>query len=155
MTSNEQGIVPDPAPSSGVKSETKRGNGGNRNFRRNHGQRRNQGHNVRRLILTPKFEGRTPELKGHIYNTGYGVQASRFIATTREFTEYAGRTCKNSGNIRLAILNQEDVRFKLPTLDKYPDLRGEDKKEIAGIVIKQEYDICVKRRATYNDNKTR
>eukprot|EP00957_Ditylum_brightwellii_P183153 13949947-Ditylum_brightwellii.AAC.1 len=108
MTSNKQGIVPDPAPSSGVKNEVKRGNSGNRNFRRNHGQRRNQSQNARRLIRAPKFEGRTPELKGHIYDTGYGVQASRFITTTREFAEYAGRTCKNSGNIRLAILNQED-----------------------------------------------
>eukprot|EP00957_Ditylum_brightwellii_P127733 9741247-Ditylum_brightwellii.AAC.1 len=69
MTSNEQGIVPDPAPSAGVKSEAKRGNGGNRNFRRIQGQRRNQGQNARRLIRTPKFEGRTPELKGHVYDT--------------------------------------------------------------------------------------
>eukprot|EP00957_Ditylum_brightwellii_P195697 14910209-Ditylum_brightwellii.AAC.1 len=75
MTSNKQGIVPDPAPSSGAKNKIKRGNGGNRNFRRNHGQRQNQGQNMCRLIRTPKFEGRTQELKGHIYDTGYGVQA--------------------------------------------------------------------------------
>eukprot|EP00957_Ditylum_brightwellii_P157668 12001121-Ditylum_brightwellii.AAC.1 len=154
MTSNEQGIVPDPAPSSGAKNKQKRGYGGNRNFRRNN-QRRNQGHNVRHLICTPKFEGRTPELKGHAYDTGYGVQASCFITTTRKFAEYAGQTCSNSGDIRLAILNQEDVKFKLPTLDMYPDLQGVDKKDIAAIVIKQEYDIYAKQRATYNNNKTR
>eukprot|EP00957_Ditylum_brightwellii_P183067 13944404-Ditylum_brightwellii.AAC.2 len=64
--------------------------------------------------------------------------------TTREFAEYAGQTCSNSSNIRLAILNQEDVKFKLPTLDMYPDLWGVDKKDIAAIVIKQEYNIYVK-----------
>eukprot|EP00957_Ditylum_brightwellii_P064762 4914692-Ditylum_brightwellii.AAC.1 len=64
MTLNKQGIVPDPAPSSGTKNEQRRGYGNNRNFRRNN-QRRNQGQNARRLVRTPKFEGRTPELKGH------------------------------------------------------------------------------------------
>eukprot|EP00957_Ditylum_brightwellii_P138315 10541916-Ditylum_brightwellii.AAC.1 len=37
----------------------------------------------------------------------------------------------------------------------YPDLQGVEKKDIAAIVIKTEYDICIKQKATYNDNKTR
>eukprot|EP00957_Ditylum_brightwellii_P161213 12274471-Ditylum_brightwellii.AAC.1 len=126
------------------KNVQKRGNGGNRHFRRNHNQRWNQGQNMRCLIRAPKFKGITPELKGHVYDTGYGIQANRFITTTREFAENADWTCSESGDIRLAILNQEDVKFKLPTLDMYPDLQGADKKDIVAIVIKQEHGIYVK-----------
>eukprot|EP00957_Ditylum_brightwellii_P093897 7150489-Ditylum_brightwellii.AAC.1 len=40
-------------------------------------------------------------------------------------------------------------------MDMYPDLQGVDKKDIAAIVIKQEYDVYVKQKATYSDNKMR
>eukprot|EP00957_Ditylum_brightwellii_P161747 12315296-Ditylum_brightwellii.AAC.1 len=107
------------------------------------------------FISTPKLEGHTLELKDHIYNAGYALLASHFINTTREFAEYTGRTCCNTGDIHLAILNQEDVVFKLPTLDLYPALKGADMADIAAIIVQKEYDIYVKHKAAYTDNKTR
>eukprot|EP00957_Ditylum_brightwellii_P149195 11361285-Ditylum_brightwellii.AAC.1 len=62
------------------------------------------------------------ELKGRIYNFGYVLHASCFVTITRDFAKYANRTCSNAGSICLAILNQEDVVFKLLTMDLYPDL---------------------------------
>eukprot|EP00957_Ditylum_brightwellii_P124276 9473177-Ditylum_brightwellii.AAC.1 len=95
----------------------------NRNPRRPFNRRRTQGLHNNQIIRNPKFKGRTPELKGHIYDAGYALQASQFITTTKELAEYAGRTCSNAGEIRLAILKQEEVKFKLPTMDLHPDLK--------------------------------
>ena len=52
---------------------------------------------------TPKFEGKCPELKGHIYDASDARQSDQFIKTTREISEYVGRTYKYGGDIRLAV----------------------------------------------------
>eukprot|EP00957_Ditylum_brightwellii_P021529 1622830-Ditylum_brightwellii.AAC.1 len=130
MTTNQRGIAPDPAPSSN-----------NKPYRRNanHRQRSQQNANNRRYTpRVSKFEGRTAELKGHIYDAGYALQANLFVNTTRELAEYAGRTCNDSGDIRNAILEQKDVTFELPVLDD--EFKKEDMKEIAAIIIQKEYD---------------
>ena len=41
-----------------------------------------------------KFSGRIDDLKGHIYNVGYGKQADAFVKKTEEIAGYTGRTCK-------------------------------------------------------------
>ena len=51
----------------------------------------------------PKFEGKTKELKGHIYDVGVDNQADLFSRTTKEIAEYAGMHCKQSLDIRTAI----------------------------------------------------
>lgn len=52
---------------------------------------------------TPKFDGKCPELKGHIYDASDARQSDQFIKTTREIGEYVGRTYKYGGDIRLAV----------------------------------------------------
>ena len=49
-----------------------------------------------------KFSGRIDDLKGHIYDVGYGQQSDAFVKTTEEIAGYAGRTCKKSTDIRAA-----------------------------------------------------
>ena len=51
----------------------------------------------------PKFEGKCPELKGHIYDASDARQSDQFIRTTREISEFVGRTYKYGGDIRLAV----------------------------------------------------
>ena len=51
----------------------------------------------------PKFEGKCPDLKGHIYDATDARQSDQFIKTTREIGEYVGRTYKYGGDIRLAV----------------------------------------------------
>eukprot|EP00957_Ditylum_brightwellii_P122939 9373744-Ditylum_brightwellii.AAC.1 len=65
MTTNQQGIVPDPASSS-TNRQTSRAQRLDTNHRRRNQQDRN---NRRYAPRASKFEGQTPELKGHIYDT--------------------------------------------------------------------------------------
>ena len=51
----------------------------------------------------PKFEGKCPDLKGHIYDASDARQSDQFIKTTREVGEFVGRTYKYGGDIRLAV----------------------------------------------------
>ena len=46
---------------------------------------------------------RIDDLKGHIYDVGYGQQADAFVKTTEEIAGYADRTCKKSRDIRPTI----------------------------------------------------
>ena len=50
-----------------------------------------------------KLSGRIDDLKGHIYDVGYGQQEYAFVKTTEEISGYAVRTCKQSTDIRAAI----------------------------------------------------
>jgi hypothetical protein len=52
---------------------------------------------------TPKFEGKCPDLKGHIYDASDARQSDQFIKTTGEVGEFVGRTYKHGGDIRLAV----------------------------------------------------
>eukprot|EP00957_Ditylum_brightwellii_P051224 3883227-Ditylum_brightwellii.AAC.2 len=143
MMPNQQGITTDPALSSNSKQ-------GNRNPRwdANHGRR-----NHRRFTpRAPKFEGHTAELKGHIYNAVYALQANLFVIMIRELAEYAERACNDLGDICKAILEQEDVNCKLSTLE--PEFQEEDMKSIAAILIQKEYNNFMKQKATYKQNKT-
>ena len=53
--------------------------------------------------IAVKFSGRIDYLKGHIYGVGYGQQVYAFVKTTEEIAGYAGRTCKQSTDIRAVI----------------------------------------------------
>jgi hypothetical protein len=52
-----------------------------------------------------KFEGRHDALKGHVYDLGKG-QSDTFIKTSREITDYMGRTYEKSGDICESISNE-------------------------------------------------
>eukprot|EP00957_Ditylum_brightwellii_P162713 12390617-Ditylum_brightwellii.AAC.1 len=108
MAANAQGIVPNPASLSEVKTEERNAGSNTCNQRRDQNRRR---YNNNFWYITPriqKFEGHTAELKGHIYDTGHTTHANQFITTTHELAKYAGRTCIHSGAIRLVIIKQED-----------------------------------------------
>ena len=62
-----------------------------------------------------KFSGRIEDLKGHIYDVGYRQQADAFVKTTEEIAGYAGRTCKQSTDIRAAIEKLQDITITLET----------------------------------------
>ena len=62
-----------------------------------------------------KLSGRIDDLKGHIYDVGYGQQSDAFVKTTEEIAGYAGRTCKQSTDIRSAIKKLQDVTITLET----------------------------------------
>eukprot|EP00957_Ditylum_brightwellii_P122667 9355049-Ditylum_brightwellii.AAC.1 len=146
MTWNQQGIVPGLTLSSVNKPVNIKPRQDKNPIRRNQSRT-----NRRYIPRTPKFEGCTAKLKGHIYDAGYAIQANLFVTMIRELAEYTQRTCNNSGNICLAILQQEDMVFKLPTLK--PEFKCEDTTEVAAILIQKEYDIFVKHKAIYKQNK--
>eukprot|EP00957_Ditylum_brightwellii_P187563 14283079-Ditylum_brightwellii.AAC.1 len=153
MAANAQGIVPNPASLSKVKTEERNAGGNTRNKRRDQNRRR-YNNNFRRI--TPRvqnFEGRTAKLKWHIYDISYTTHVNQFITTMRELAEYVGRTCTHSGAISLAIIKQEDPVFNLPTLDS--SISGPERRAVAENILAKEYDLYVKRKATYLDNKTK
>eukprot|EP00957_Ditylum_brightwellii_P191643 14590851-Ditylum_brightwellii.AAC.1 len=75
----------------------------------------------------------------------------RFAWNEPELAEYAGRTCLHPGAIRLAIIKQEDPIFNLLTIDA--SLTGPDQRAITEIILAKEYDLYVKHKAKYLDNK--
>jgi hypothetical protein len=57
------------------------------------------------VLKQAKFEGKCNNLKGHIYDCSHAKQADQFTKTTKEISEYIGRTYKYGGDIRLAVIN--------------------------------------------------
>ena len=64
---------------------------------------------------TPKFEGKCPDLKGHIYDASDSRQSDQYMKTTREIAEYVGRTYKYGGDVRLAVETLTIPTFPVPT----------------------------------------
>ena len=95
----------------------------------------------------PKFEGKTPELKGHIYAVGVENQADLFTKTTKEIAEYAGRHCKQSLDIRTAIETLAEVVIPVPAD------RGTSNTTFNNLMLGKDLDIYVKRVDVYNQNK--
>ena len=95
----------------------------------------------------PKFEGKTPELKGHIYDIGVENQADLFARTTKEIAEYAGRHCKQSLDIRTAIETLAEVLIPVPAD------RGTSNTTFNSLMLGKDLDIYVKRVDVYNQNK--
>ena len=61
-----------------------------------------------------RFAGETEELKGSIYDVGTGSQADMFITTTKAIASYAGCTCTDPQDIRVAIQKLEDTVIAVP-----------------------------------------
>ena len=58
-----------------------------------------------------KFEGKCPDLKGHIYDCSDVRQSDQYTKTTKEIAEHVGRTYTYGGDARLAV-----ETLTLPTL---------------------------------------
>ena len=147
-----------PAKTSNPNPSQRRGNYRGKHFYHNYHQtgkrkQNQQAPQVRKVSTgTPakKFSGRIDDLKGHIYDVGYGQQADAFVKKTEEIAGYAGRTCKQSTDIRAAIEKLQDVTITLQarvTIEEVPD--KDDRK----IIRKSQIDEYRKRNATYQENK--
>jgi hypothetical protein len=51
----------------------------------------------------PKFEGKSADLKGHIYDYSNARQADLYAKTTKEIAEYVGLEYSYSGDNRRAV----------------------------------------------------
>ena len=60
---------------------------------------------------TPKFEGKSDDLKGHIYDCSDVRQSDQYTKTTKKIAEFIGRTYTYGGDARLAV-----ETLSLPTL---------------------------------------
>ena len=94
--------------SDGSPSGTKKETGGNTKKGGQHGAR---GFAPR----TPKFEGKCADLKGHIYDASDARQSDQYMKTTREISEYVGRTYKYGGDVRVAVETLSIPEFAVPT----------------------------------------
>jgi hypothetical protein len=75
----------------------------------------------------PKFEGKSDDLKGHIYDCSSVKQADAFVKTMKEIAEYVGRTYKYGSDVRLAVLH-----LSSPTIAMPPDPADLPKEKRAG-----------------------
>ena len=81
---------------------------------------------------------------------GYRQQADAFVKTTEEISGYAGRTCKESTDIRAAIEKLQDVTITLEAKVTNKEVPDEyDRK----IIWKIQIDEYRKQKATYQENK--
>ena len=97
---------------------------------------------------TIKFEGETDELSGHIYDINTSQQSELFTNTTKKIANYAGRNCKESKDISLAIENLEEPTWTLPVKQTTGD------KEVDSLLLVQELQLHIRRKHTYNDNRS-
>ena len=95
--------------------------------------------------------GKTEGLEKHIYDISVSNQTQLFSNITKEISEYAGRTLKESQDIRLAIEKIEDVTFDVPT--KRTVTTALDTNTI-NIIYKTEIDAYIKRENVYWQNKS-
>ena len=117
--------------------------------RRHGGARRYN--NTRRPVTALKFKGKMDDLEGHVFNVGVANQSQLFENTTKEIAEYAGRSLKESQDIRLTIEKVEDITFTIPK--KRPTTTDLDS-EAVKIIYKTELDGYIKRSNQYRQNKS-
>jgi Zinc knuckle len=65
-------------------------------------------------IRLNRFEGRCEDLKGHVYDSIDARQADQYTKTTREITEFIGRTYKFGMDTRLSIEHMQVFIIQLP-----------------------------------------
>ena len=106
---NSSGEVP--ATTSNPSPSQRRGNYRGKHFDPNYHQtgrrqKTQQAPQVKKVATgtsATKLSGRLDDLKGHIYDVGYGQQSDAFVKTTEEIAGYTGSTCKQSTDIRAVI----------------------------------------------------
>ena len=74
-----------------------------------------------------KFEGKSTDLKGHIYDCSDARQSDQFIKTTREIAEYVGRAYKYGGDARLAVETLTIPRIVTPPDPAEGASKGEER----------------------------
>eukprot|EP00957_Ditylum_brightwellii_P084817 6449486-Ditylum_brightwellii.AAC.1 len=114
---------------------------------------------TRPITKREKFEGMTPKLKGHTFDTGYALQADLYMKSAKEIAQYAGRTCKQPEDIMGAIENLTELVLKAPNITSVtamlsdPDDPFDD--ATLKIYLSKEIDFYLKHRDQYKENKTK
>lgn len=98
------------------------------------------------MIKEPKFEGRVPELMGHIYDCSF-KQTDAYTRTTKEIAEYAGRTYKFGNDVRLAI-----EYLEAPQMDIPEDINEDTATKSETRIWEKRIDEYVKREEAYKQN---
>eukprot|EP00957_Ditylum_brightwellii_P191225 14560451-Ditylum_brightwellii.AAC.1 len=106
--------------------------------------------NFRRpTIKKEKFEGKTPEIKGHIFGTCYALQADLYMNTAKKITKHADRTCKQPKDIMGVIKNLIELVFVSPTTTTLPAMNDPDNlmdQATLKICLSKEIGLYLKRR---------
>eukprot|EP00957_Ditylum_brightwellii_P182207 13881342-Ditylum_brightwellii.AAC.2 len=115
--------------------------------------------NFRRpTIKREKFKGKTPELKGHIFDTGHALLADIYTKTAKEITQYAGRTCKQPEDVMGVIKNLTELVLMPPTTTTLTALNDPDSlmdQATLTIYLSKEIDLYLNRQDQYKENKTK
>lgn len=107
------GATPANRPANPSGSQDGRPNGTQDQRRRQGGHR--GGQRDQQPPRVPKFEGKCPELAGHIYDYSNARQAAdKYTKTTREICEYVGRTYKFGADTKVALQTLKKPVFQDP-----------------------------------------
>ena len=139
MTTSDTGSPSEGAPT--TQKEQKEGG----NSKRGNWQQRSGNKSVT-IPRQPKFEGKSDDLKGHIYDCSDARQADQFAKTTKEIAEYVGRTYTYGGDARLAIEN-----LTIPVAPE-PEDPPADATKTRKLIWKKKVEEYVKRESYMQDN---
>lgn len=103
------------------KNNNNRRYNGNSNNRSKRFNKTNKSFNNNRAKDT-KFEGRTDDLKGYVFDCDHGGQANQYEKTYKEIVEYIGRKYTYGSDIKWTLENMEKMDIEEP--DDPPD--GDD-----------------------------
>ena len=103
-------------------------------------------HKSKRTSRKPTFEGRTEELKGHIFDCSDARQANSYTNTIKEIAQYMGTKYKYGGDIRYLVENLKAPKISVP--DSPEDNATLSEKEIWKLKISEH----VKRKTQLREN---
>ena len=132
--------VPEKVPPATIKTET--GYKGRRSNQKGSVYTKNSSFVIKRFV------GTTSGLEGVVYDVGTSTHSELFTITTEKIAAYAGRTCKEAQDIRVAIEKVEDIKIPKPV----KDTEGDD--AINEKILNRDIEAYVKRKAIYRQNKS-
>eukprot|EP00957_Ditylum_brightwellii_P071659 5447849-Ditylum_brightwellii.AAC.1 len=106
------------------------------------------------ITKNEKFEGKTPKLKGHTFDTGYALQTDLYMKSAKEITQCAGRTCKQPEDIMGSIENLTELVLVAPSITSVTAMMS-DPDDPFKIYLLKEIDLYLKLRDQYKENKTK
>eukprot|EP00957_Ditylum_brightwellii_P037816 2860141-Ditylum_brightwellii.AAC.1 len=112
--------------------------------------------NFRRpAIKREKFKGKTPGLKGHIFDKGYALLEDLYMNTSIEIAQYTGRMCKQPEEIMGAIKSLMEVVLVPPSMMTVDDPNDPMDQASIKIYLSKEIDLYLKHQDQYKEYKTK
>eukprot|EP00978_Attheya_sp_CCMP212_P003492 scaffold7210_cov63-Attheya_sp.AAC.7 len=141
----ENGITPaSAAPDTQGESKPS----GKKYYRRGLRKSKNAGTVAKAIIVRqPRFEGKCPEMQGHIYGCTGSQQSDIFTKNTKEIAEYVGHTFRCGGDIMLDVDHLEHPTMLVKPIVPVADSKGKvdpidklvSEKEVADLVKQRQY----------------